>query len=106
MVASPKLSSSSPSVADKCVVSRLSKVDHDKDSIRRKHVLYRLYVATGLCGCFLIVEAVGGYLAGSLAVMSDAAHLFSDLASFAVASTYLLRVSSCSNWKIVGTVRS
>jgi solute carrier family 30 (zinc transporter), member 2 len=48
-------------------------------------VLCRLYLATALCATFLIVEAVGGYLAGSIAVLSDAAHLFADLASFCVA---------------------
>lgn len=41
-----------------------------------------------LCICvFLILqvtELVGGYLAGSLAVMTDAAHLFSDFIGFAV----------------------
>ena len=52
----------------------------------RKQVLRRLLVATALCSFFLIVEVVGGLLAGSLAVLSDAAHLFADLASFAVAS--------------------
>lgn len=30
-------------------------------------------------------ELVGGYLAGSLAIMSDAAHLFTDCISFIVA---------------------
>lgn len=49
------------------------------------HVMRRLKTATILCATFLVVEVIGGYLAGSLAVMSDAAHLFADLASFAVA---------------------
>lgn len=31
-----------------------------------------------------IAELIGGYLAGSLAVMTDAAHLFSDFVGFAV----------------------
>ena len=29
-------------------------------------------------------EVIGGYLSGSLAIMSDAAHMFSDLASFLI----------------------
>lgn len=37
-----------------------------------------------LCFFFMITELVGGYLAGSLAVMTDAAHLFSDLIGFFV----------------------
>jgi zinc transporter 2 len=68
-----------------------------KDEASRRNVLRRLYIATCLCTCFLIVEVVGGWLAGSLAIMSDAAHLFADLASFAVASTLLTTsiVSHC-----------
>ncbi|KAF5307467.1 hypothetical protein FQR65_LT06822 [Abscondita terminalis] len=37
-----------------------------------------------LCFFFMVAELVGGYLAGSLAVMTDAAHLFSDLIGFFV----------------------
>merc|ERR1719162_2239629 len=48
-------------------------------------VIRRLTAASWLCLAFLLVEIVGGYLSGSLAVLSDAAHLFADLASFFVA---------------------
>ncbi|KAJ8902450.1 hypothetical protein NDN08_006855 [Rhodosorus marinus] len=44
----------------------------------------KLVKASVLCFVFMIVELVGGYLSGSLAVMSDAAHLLSDLAGFAI----------------------
>ena len=57
----------------------------DADAIQRKQVIKRLYIACILCSCFLIVEVVGGLISGSLAVLSDAAHLFADLTSFAVA---------------------
>lgn len=57
----------------------------DADAAQRKDVLRRLYMATCLCGGFLIIEVIGGYLSGSLAVLSDAAHLFADLASFGIA---------------------
>ncbi|KAI2505928.1 Cation efflux family [Fragilaria crotonensis] len=60
-------------------------VSSDADAANRIDVVRRLYTATLLCSCFLIVEVVGGYLSGSLAVLSDAAHLFADLASFAIA---------------------
>jgi len=56
----------------------------DKDQ-QQADVIRRLVTATWLCCGFLIVEVIGGYLAGSLAIMSDAAHLFADLASFGVA---------------------
>lgn len=45
----------------------------------------RLLVASILCSLFFLVEAIGGYLAHSLAILSDAAHLFSDLTAFIVA---------------------
>lgn len=60
----------------------------DADTLQRQQVLRRLYTATFLCSCFIVVEVVGGLISGSLAVLSDAAHLFADLASFAVASEF------------------
>jgi solute carrier family 30 (zinc transporter), member 2 len=63
-----------------------SSVPHDTDAMQRQQVLRRLYTATILCTCFLGVEVAGGLISGSLAILSDAAHLFADLASFAVAS--------------------
>ena len=34
--------------------------------------------------CFMIVEFIGGFCANSIAIMSDAAHLFSDFIGFAI----------------------
>ena len=47
----------------------------------------RLGMACALVGVFIICEVIGGYLSGSLAIMSDAAHMFSDLASLIVSLT-------------------
>lgn len=44
----------------------------------------KLVRASLLCAFFMVVELIGGYLSGSLAVMSDAAHLSSDLAGFLI----------------------
>ena len=52
---------------------------------RRHQVLKKLKTASLLCLTFLIVEVIGGILAGSLAVLSDAAHLAADLSAFVVA---------------------
>jgi solute carrier family 30 (zinc transporter), member 2 len=66
--------------------SNKSKTEQQEAAIQQQNqVIHRLYVASSLCAIFLIVEVVGGWIAGSLAVLSDAAHLFADLASFAVA---------------------
>lgn len=40
-----------------------------------KKTLRKLYIAVCLCTFFMIVELVGGYLANSLAIVSDAVHL-------------------------------
>eukprot|EP00794_Sanderia_malayensis_P012305 gene12305-13574_t len=44
----------------------------------------KLVIASIVCLLFLIGEFVGGYLANSLAVMTDAAHLLSDFAGFMI----------------------
>jgi cobalt-zinc-cadmium efflux system protein len=45
----------------------------------------RLAVAAVLTGGFMIVEAVGGVLAGSLALLADAGHMLADFAALALA---------------------
>ncbi|KAG0004452.1 hypothetical protein BGZ80_006073 [Entomortierella chlamydospora] len=44
----------------------------------------KLIFVTILCLCFFAVEMIGGYFAKSLALMSDAFHLLSDVISFIV----------------------
>ncbi|XP_075440403.1 proton-coupled zinc antiporter SLC30A2-like, partial [Ascaphus truei] len=53
----------------------------------------KLYLACAVCFIFMIGEVVGGYLAHSLAIMTDAAHLLTDLGSMCV-SIFSLWVSS------------
>lgn len=53
----------------------------------------KLMIASVLCLVFIIVEAVGGILAGSLAIATDAAHLLTDFASFMI-SLFSLWVAS------------
>ncbi|KAI8880434.1 cation efflux protein [Backusella circina FSU 941] len=45
----------------------------------------KLWFAVILATCFFITELIAGYFANSLALMSDAFHLLSDVASFIVA---------------------
>uniref|UniRef100_A0ABI8AQI6 Cation efflux protein transmembrane domain-containing protein n=2 Tax=Felis catus TaxID=9685 RepID=A0ABI8AQI6_FELCA len=65
-----------------------SHFDSKKEQARR-----RLYVASAICLVFMIGEVIGGYLAHSLAVMTDAAHLLTDFASMLV-SLFSLWMSS------------
>ena len=44
----------------------------------------RLSVAIGLAFAFCIVEVIGGFYARSLAILSDAAHLLTDIMGFAI----------------------
>ncbi|XP_023016514.2 proton-coupled zinc antiporter SLC30A2 isoform X1 [Leptinotarsa decemlineata] len=44
----------------------------------------KLCMAAAFCFLFMVAEVVGGYLAGSLAIMTDAAHLFSDFIGFLI----------------------
>jgi Co/Zn/Cd efflux system component len=44
-----------------------------------------LWMALALTTGFAVVEAVGGWLAGSLALISDAGHMVTDAASFVIA---------------------
>ncbi|KAM9776226.1 proton-coupled zinc antiporter SLC30A2-like [Syngnathus typhle] len=56
-----------------------------EDRAREKKVASkRLYVVSVVCLIFMIGEILGGYFAGSLAVMTDAAHLLVDFTSFII----------------------
>uniref|UniRef100_A0A4W6ERX3 Proton-coupled zinc antiporter SLC30A8 n=1 Tax=Lates calcarifer TaxID=8187 RepID=A0A4W6ERX3_LATCA len=56
-----------------------------EDREREKKVARkRLYVVSVVCLVFMIGEILGGYFAGSLAVMTDAAHLLVDFTSFVI----------------------
>ena len=57
---------------------------HDHDHARGAKPA-ALAKALALTGTFLVVEVVGGLLTGSLALLSDAAHMFTDTAALAIA---------------------
>ncbi|XP_041674421.1 zinc transporter 2 isoform X2 [Drosophila eugracilis] len=46
---------------------------------------HKILLAIILCFIFMTIEFIGGYMAGSLAIMTDAAHLASDCVSFVIA---------------------
>ncbi len=45
----------------------------------------RLSLAIGIIACVLVVEVVGAWFTGSLALLADAGHMFSDLAGLVIA---------------------
>jgi cobalt-zinc-cadmium efflux system protein len=58
---------------------------HGHDAAERALATRALWVALVLTAGFAVVEAVGGWLAGSLALISDAGHMATDAAAFIVA---------------------
>ena len=52
---------------------------HTQDNVLRKLVYVSL-----ICLVFMCIEIIGGYLANSIAIMSDAAHLLSDFLGFII----------------------
>nr|AAH71120.1 MGC81386 protein [Xenopus laevis] len=65
----------------------------DWNSKEKKKARRKLYVASVVCLLFMIGEVIGGYLAHSLAIMTDAAHLLTDFASMMI-SLFALWMSS------------
>jgi cation diffusion facilitator family transporter len=53
----------------------------------------KLIIVCCVCSCFMIIEFVGGLLSNSLAIMTDAAHLLSDLAGFVI-SIFAIYIAS------------
>lgn len=60
-------------------------VDENQDlDDGRDSSINKLVTVSVVCLVFMIVEIIGGYLSNSIAIMSDAAHLFSDLLGFLI----------------------
>lgn len=55
-----------------------------KDATERSASMRKLLMAVVLCIIFMSVEVIGGIKANSLAILTDAAHLLSDVAAFAI----------------------
>ncbi|KAJ9462065.1 hypothetical protein DIPPA_22087 [Diplonema papillatum] len=67
----------------------LKLTDVAADDAKRRKAKRALTLALAFCVFFMLVEGIGGYLANSIAVMSDAAHVATDVAALAV-SLYAL----------------
>jgi zinc transporter 2 len=55
--------------------------------------MVKLLVVSFICFLFMIGEFVGGYLSHSLAIMTDAAHMLSDVAGFMI-SYFAIQMAS------------
>lgn len=56
----------------------------DKDLVERRNSSRKLSRAVVICLFFMAVEVAGGLYANSLAILTDAAHLLTDVAGFAL----------------------
>ncbi|XP_040277823.1 zinc transporter 2 [Bufo bufo] len=70
-----------------------SRAQDDWHSTEKERARRKLYVASVVCLLFMIGEVIGGYIAHSLAIMTDAAHLLTDFASMMI-SLFALWMSS------------
>ena len=74
-------------------VSMDRKLSDDKDVEVEDKNLNKLWTVSLICLVFMIIEVIGGYMANSIAIMSDAAHLLSDLLGFiiSIVSIYIAK---------------
>lgn len=63
----------------------MSEHSHHHHALPTDNHSKRLWWALGLTSTFLIIELIGGLLTQSLALLSDAAHMFTDTAALAIA---------------------
>ena len=52
--------------------------------VQNKVAMFKLKIISSVCFTFMTIEFIFGYIAGSLAIISDATHLLSDLAGFLI----------------------
>lgn len=55
-----------------------------EDPVSNRKAANQLLCVCCVSSTFMLVEIVGGYMSNSIAIMSDAAHLFSDILGFLV----------------------
>jgi len=60
------------------------KQKHSKFTDKESEDLRKMFYTVGICIVFILCEIIGGLIANSLAILSDAAHLFSDLSGFVI----------------------
>ncbi|XP_077668366.1 putative proton-coupled zinc antiporter SLC30A3 isoform X2 [Eretmochelys imbricata] len=91
----PETSPAAPSLElDRCLARHCHHGPRSPSQSRAElQACRKLGIACAICFVFMIGEVVGGYLAHSLAIMTDAAHLLADVGSMVV-SLFSLWVSA------------
>ncbi len=65
-----------------------------------KGAMKKIIVSSLICVFFMIIEIIGGIVSGSLAILSDAAHMLSDFSGFAVSMVSILISEKKANSKM------
>ncbi|XP_078179253.1 metal tolerance protein 1-like isoform X2 [Carex rostrata] len=81
---SPPITNPSPTGDSKACRGGTCDLSYTKDSHERYASMRKLIIAVVLCVIFMTVEVIGGIKANSLAILTDAAHLLSDVAAFMI----------------------
>jgi len=68
-------------------------LNSQQDGSHTKESKWKLRVSIGICLLAVLAEVIGGILSGSLALLTDAAHLLSDLAGYGIGLFALWAVS-------------
>ena len=66
----------------KCALENHKKFLKKQDESKR--AMKKLFFVSCICFLFMVCEFAGGILSGSLAILADAAHMFSDVAGFMI----------------------
>ena len=87
-----------PSLKEENIDDHFGKSDfQSKLKVENSTAIAKLVKICCFCFTFMTIEFIGGYIAGSLAVMTDAAHLLSDLAGFLISMFSLFIASRPAN---------
>jgi len=63
-------------------------------------IISKLTKISVFCSVFMVIELIGGYIACSLAIMTDAAHLLSDLSGFLISIVSLYIATRPANFEL------
>lgn len=69
-------------------------------ALESKKAMAKLLIVCGLSFVFMITEFTGGWISGSLAIMTDAAHMLSDVAGFMISYFAIFMGSKPANFSM------
>lgn len=82
----PLIEKDEDAISERVIYPKTKRVSSFKEELEdiNRGIINKLMKVSIFCACFMTIEFFGGYIAGSLAIMTDAAHLLSDLSGFVI----------------------